>query len=231
MKQLLLREDDDFDLVTVYDTYKDLLSMKVHHGGSFTPKGGKEYILANISFVDLLDINGFSVHTVDGIVKELGYSATKVSDDDLEDEGDNHIEFEVNDDNDGFVDEQNMIKDVDVDMQPFKDDRDMKESFVRRCDLIESQVDVSEADLDVINLDSFSNDLEDGVDNERRKMLRELRKKGKSTDKGMFDYDFLVGQRAFRRIYVCLDALKKGFKATGRDINGFDSLFHEGFLS
>ncbi|GKB51436.1 hypothetical protein Tco_0902189, partial [Tanacetum coccineum] len=53
--------------------------------------------------------------------------------------------FEVNDDSDRFVDEQNMIKDVVIDMQPFKDDMDRKEALVRRCDLIESRIDVSEA--------------------------------------------------------------------------------------
>ncbi|GJR58397.1 ribonuclease H-like domain-containing protein [Tanacetum coccineum] len=47
---------------------------------------------------------------------------------------------------------------------PSKDDMDKNESFIRRCNPIVSQVDVSEADLDVIDLDSFSSDLEDGVD-------------------------------------------------------------------
>ncbi|GJX04193.1 hypothetical protein Tco_0190109 [Tanacetum coccineum] len=52
--------------------------MNVHHGGSFTPKGGREYVLGNISFVDLLDIKVFSVHTVDDIVKQVRYSAKEV---------------------------------------------------------------------------------------------------------------------------------------------------------
>ncbi|GJU79112.1 hypothetical protein Tco_1276182, partial [Tanacetum coccineum] len=61
------------------------------------------------------------------------------------------------------------------------------------CDLKQSHVDVSKADLDVIDLDSFGSDLEDGIDTERRTILRELRKQIKSIDKGMFD--FFVGQR------------------------------------
>ncbi|GKE96327.1 hypothetical protein Tco_1581182, partial [Tanacetum coccineum] len=108
--QWLVREEGDFDLVTIYDTYKDLFSMKVHHGGSFTPKGGREYVL----------------------------------------------------------------EDVVMDRQPSKDDIHKKESFVRRCDLIESHVDVSETDLDVIDLDSFGIDLEYRVDSERRKILKDL---------------------------------------------------------
>nr|GEU42205.1 hypothetical protein [Tanacetum cinerariifolium] len=75
----------------------------------------------------------------------------------------------TNDDSDGFVDEQNIINDVAVDMQPFKDDMDRKEAL-------------------------------DLVDSKRRKMLRELRKKGKSIDKGMFD--FFVDQRFDNRELV-----------------------------
>ncbi|GJW65266.1 hypothetical protein Tco_0117150 [Tanacetum coccineum] len=41
----LVRKEDDFDPITVYDIYKDLFSMKVHYGGSFNPKVGREYIL------------------------------------------------------------------------------------------------------------------------------------------------------------------------------------------
>nr|GEX95714.1 hypothetical protein [Tanacetum cinerariifolium] len=48
MQQRLVRDDDDdFD-----PAYADLFSMKVHHGGKFTPKGRREYVLDNISFVD-----------------------------------------------------------------------------------------------------------------------------------------------------------------------------------
>ncbi|GKE23645.1 hypothetical protein Tco_1435157 [Tanacetum coccineum] len=78
MQQWLVREEDDID-ATIYDIYKDLFSMKVHHGGSFTPKGRREYVLGNISFVDLLGINSFSVYIVDDIVKELEYSSTGMS--------------------------------------------------------------------------------------------------------------------------------------------------------
>nr|GEV31264.1 transposase, MuDR, plant [Tanacetum cinerariifolium] len=197
------------------------------------------------------------------ILREVGKEAyTKIkSDDDIEHEGSNYIEFKVNDESDGFVDNQNILEGVAVYMKPFKDDTDRKEVLVGRCDLIESQ-----ADLDVIDLDSFGSDIKDGIDSERRKMLRELRKKGKSIDKNMFD--FFVGQRliqenllriglksiqcrvreslrllrmkmkgepnlesltrTFRRIYVCLGALKKGFKASGGDILGLDGCFMKG---
>nr|GEY42110.1 hypothetical protein [Tanacetum cinerariifolium] len=66
-------------------------------------------------------------------------------------------------------------------------------------DLKQSQVDVIEADLDVIDLYLFGSDLEDGIYIERRKLLRELRKLDKLIDKGMFD--FFVGQMFDNREY------------------------------
>nr|GEW14129.1 hypothetical protein [Tanacetum cinerariifolium] len=68
-------DDEEFD---VYETYTDLFSIKVNYGDSFTPKGGREYILGIISYVNLVYRNGFSIQTVNDIVKELGYSATDV---------------------------------------------------------------------------------------------------------------------------------------------------------
>nr|GFB50968.1 hypothetical protein [Tanacetum cinerariifolium] len=42
----IVRDDDeDYDAQTVDDTYTNLFSIKVNHGGSFTPKGGREYVL------------------------------------------------------------------------------------------------------------------------------------------------------------------------------------------
>ncbi|GJZ74457.1 hypothetical protein Tco_0638603 [Tanacetum coccineum] len=45
-----------------------------------------------------------------------------------------------------------------------------------------------------IGCSSSKSDLKYGVDIERRKKLRELRKQGKSTDKGMFQYVFFIGR-------------------------------------
>ncbi|GKB32874.1 hypothetical protein Tco_0872275, partial [Tanacetum coccineum] len=68
-------------------------------------------------------------------------------------------------------------------MQPFKNDMERNDTLVRICDIKQSKVDVSEVDLDVIDLDSLNSDLEDGIDTERTKMLRELRKHGKLIDR------------------------------------------------
>ncbi|GKC17915.1 mutator type transposase, partial [Tanacetum coccineum] len=62
------------------------------------------------------------------------------------------------------------------------------------------------ANLDVIDLDSFGNDLENEIDTKRRKVLRELRKQGKSINRGMFD--LFVGQRFDNRELV-KDSIRK----------------------
>ncbi|GJW04923.1 hypothetical protein Tco_1563779 [Tanacetum coccineum] len=60
MQQWYLREDcDDID---------PKIDM-VHHGGSFTPKPIREYVLGNISIIDLVDIDEFSVHVLDENMK------------------------------------------------------------------------------------------------------------------------------------------------------------------
>nr|GEV34201.1 hypothetical protein [Tanacetum cinerariifolium] len=126
------------------------------------------------------------------------------SDDDLEHEKEH---FKVNDDRDGFLDEQNMIEDIAVDMQLFKDDIDRKEALVRRCDLKESHVDVIKADLDVSYLNSFGSDLVDGIDCEKRHMLIELRRKGKSISKGMFDFFFGSGLITYNLLSIRLEII------------------------
>nr|GEV70730.1 hypothetical protein [Tanacetum cinerariifolium] len=77
---------------------------------------------------------------------------------------------------DDILDENSMIEDVAVHLQPFKSDMGSNDAFIIIGDLKQSHVDVSEADLDVIGLNSFGSDLEDGINTERRKMLREIKK-------------------------------------------------------
>ncbi|GJZ75843.1 RNA-directed DNA polymerase, eukaryota, reverse transcriptase zinc-binding domain protein [Tanacetum coccineum] len=217
----------------------------------------------------------------------------------------------MNDDSDGFVDEQNMIEDVHVDMQPFKNDMERNDTLVRIGDIKQSHVDVSEADLDVIDLDSFelvkdmfdffvgqrvtcigtmptyssfyhdldfsqaSNDgpiIKEIHENDKvkdkspsgnllncRKVARQNKKCNKETlianrdilakaVQQQMQKQYQVDEnpdtilridvhrepnpesptRTFRRIYVCLGALKKGFKVSGRDILGLGGCFIKG---
>nr|GEZ41550.1 transposase, mutator type [Tanacetum cinerariifolium] len=69
---------------------------------------------------------------------------------------------------------------------------------------------------DVIDLDSFGSDLENKIDTQRRKMLRELRKQGKSIDRGMFD--LFVGQR-FDNREIVRDRIRKHLVKSKRTLS------------
>ncbi|GKB80803.1 hypothetical protein Tco_0947698 [Tanacetum coccineum] len=156
--------------------------MKVHHGGSFTSKGGSEYILDTSDNDKGKELFRY-FDPFKGLDDILGQYAQ-----------DNIVEAVTHKDK---VNE--IIEDVEVDMKPFKYEMDKKESFVRRCDPIEAHFDVSEVDLDVINLDSFGSDLEDGVDTERRKILRELRKQNMSTNTAMYQFAFFISYNTLEK--------------------------------
>ena len=54
--------------------YPNLFTLKIHHGGLFTKQPGRQYIQGKMNFVDLVDGDELSVHEIDAMVKELGYS-------------------------------------------------------------------------------------------------------------------------------------------------------------
>ncbi|KAJ9543460.1 hypothetical protein OSB04_023167 [Centaurea solstitialis] len=56
--------------------YKDLFSMKIHHGGVFSGSPGRQYLNGKVTFVDLVDPDELSVHEFDAIMKYLGYHGT-----------------------------------------------------------------------------------------------------------------------------------------------------------
>nr|GEY36892.1 hypothetical protein [Tanacetum cinerariifolium] len=74
---------------------------------------------------------------------------------------------------DVFDDDEHILEDVHIIMYNFIFNPDPKH------DLSIAVVEVHEHDLDVIDYDSFSGDLDDGIDYERRIQLRELKRLGK----------------------------------------------------
>ncbi|GJS85664.1 mutator type transposase [Tanacetum coccineum] len=123
-----------------------------------------------------------------------------------------------------ILDEQNMIKDVVIDMQPFKDDMDRKEALVRRCDLIESRIDRF-----------YSRELV--KDRIRKHSVESMRKLEITKNDNKRAKDRCVGTMP---TYSSSDphvdfsqasvggALKKRFKASGKDIIGLDGCFMKG---
>ncbi|KAJ9546885.1 hypothetical protein OSB04_019428 [Centaurea solstitialis] len=67
---------EDLDIEDLYSNkhYPELFTLKIHHGGLFTKRPGRQYIQGKISYVDLVDGDELSVHEINAMVKELGYT-------------------------------------------------------------------------------------------------------------------------------------------------------------
>ncbi|CAI9259174.1 unnamed protein product [Lactuca saligna] len=50
-----------------------MFSMELHHGGKFTKFPGVKYIEGVVAYIDVIDIEEFSVHEMDSIMLDLGY--------------------------------------------------------------------------------------------------------------------------------------------------------------
>ncbi|CAI9288241.1 unnamed protein product [Lactuca saligna] len=67
-----------FDPRVVYDGHPTLFTIKLHHGGEFTKFPNVNYIEGTVTYVDMVDIEEFSIHEMDAIMKGLGYSVPPV---------------------------------------------------------------------------------------------------------------------------------------------------------
>ncbi|GJR79672.1 hypothetical protein Tco_0150457 [Tanacetum coccineum] len=77
--------------------------------------------------------------------------------------------------------------------------------------------------LDVIDYDSFGSDLDNEIDPKRRGTTVRIDVQHKPNPESP--------TRIFKRVYVCLGALKQGFKACGTEIFGLDRCFMSDFGS
>ncbi|CAI9293924.1 unnamed protein product [Lactuca saligna] len=62
----------------VYDGYPNIFSIELHHGGSFTKFPNIRYINGQVRYFDVVDIDEFSVHELDLMMRELGYDGTEI---------------------------------------------------------------------------------------------------------------------------------------------------------
>nr|GEZ96862.1 SIT4 phosphatase-associated protein family, armadillo-type fold protein [Tanacetum cinerariifolium] len=88
-----------------------------------------------------------------------------------------------------FDDDEHIVEDVHMSMNNFNSIPYSKHG------LRIGGVEVQDHDLDVIDYDSFGNDLDDGVDSKRRIQLKELKRIGKQKNKGPNKYYFYLGQQ------------------------------------
>ncbi|XP_023761954.2 uncharacterized protein LOC111910350 isoform X1 [Lactuca sativa] len=62
----------------VYAGYPNIFSIELHHGGSFTKFPNIRYINGQVRYFDVVDIDEFSVHELDLMMRELGYDGTEI---------------------------------------------------------------------------------------------------------------------------------------------------------
>ncbi|KAJ9561129.1 hypothetical protein OSB04_006289 [Centaurea solstitialis] len=51
-----------------------MISLKIYHGGVFSPHPSRKYLLGKCQFVDLVDTDEFSVYELNAMMKEIGYT-------------------------------------------------------------------------------------------------------------------------------------------------------------
>ncbi|CAI9281188.1 unnamed protein product [Lactuca saligna] len=64
---------DEIDVARRYVGHPTIFSVRLHHGGQFTKFPGRKYIKGKQNYVDLLDIDTFSIHDIDEMMEELGH--------------------------------------------------------------------------------------------------------------------------------------------------------------
>ncbi|CAI9291533.1 unnamed protein product [Lactuca saligna] len=66
---------DEINIDQSYVGHPTVFSIRMHHGGEFTSFPGRKYIHGKQTFVDLLDIDTFSVHDIDEMMEDLRYAS------------------------------------------------------------------------------------------------------------------------------------------------------------
>ncbi|GJR84051.1 hypothetical protein Tco_0154836 [Tanacetum coccineum] len=69
------KPDDDLSRVrSAYDANVNMFSLKIHHGGVFVGFPERRYVNGQEAYIDLIDIDTFSVLELSSFMKELGYT-------------------------------------------------------------------------------------------------------------------------------------------------------------
>ncbi|CAI9279971.1 unnamed protein product [Lactuca saligna] len=62
-----------FDALDLYVDHSHLFTIELRHGGKLTPFPNVRYVKGKLTYIDLVDIDEFSVHELDAMMLELGY--------------------------------------------------------------------------------------------------------------------------------------------------------------
>ncbi|KAL4560423.1 hypothetical protein LXL04_032574 [Taraxacum kok-saghyz] len=61
------------DLDKAYEATDNYFTLKLHYGGVFTKVPGRKYKNGNVAYFDFVDIDLFSVHNINEMVRDIGY--------------------------------------------------------------------------------------------------------------------------------------------------------------
>ncbi|CAI9264543.1 unnamed protein product [Lactuca saligna] len=64
---------EEIDVGRHYWGHPTIFSIRLYHGGEFTKFPGRKYIKGKQTYIDLLDMDTFSVHDIDEMMEQLGY--------------------------------------------------------------------------------------------------------------------------------------------------------------
>nr|KAJ0224071.1 hypothetical protein LSAT_V11C200087730 [Lactuca sativa] len=223
----------------VYAGYPNIFSIELHHGGSFTKFPNIRYINGQVRYFDVVDIDEFSVHELDLIMRELGYDGTEIMyyHFRLPNEGfDFGLRALGNDDDvrnlSRYVTHNNKMIKVYTEhgqtnlltyfMSPTGPRRVIIEDMEKQDSIRPSSPVVAHEVVTPIQIDVGEGDLGLALTLYKSATPEFSRSKGWKHSKGA------SSTRKFRRIYVCLGPLKKGFKAGLREFLGLDGAFMKG---
>ncbi|GJZ66733.1 hypothetical protein Tco_0623429 [Tanacetum coccineum] len=69
---------EEMDVYEAYATQESMLSLKLNYVGFFTKSPGRTYVNEDFSFFNCIDIDEFSVHELNDVVKKLGFSGKTI---------------------------------------------------------------------------------------------------------------------------------------------------------
>ncbi|KAK9070482.1 hypothetical protein SSX86_010884 [Deinandra increscens subsp. villosa] len=69
---------DNAEVFKIYKDFPDRFSIKLHHGGRFTKLPNRKYVKGKVDYIDLIDIDLFSLHELDDVMLRLDYTEAGV---------------------------------------------------------------------------------------------------------------------------------------------------------
>ncbi|GKD03639.1 hypothetical protein Tco_1178613 [Tanacetum coccineum] len=226
LKDYFRKEGIHFDPVQVYAGKDNLFSIKLHHDGKFTPSPKRRYVGGKLNYVDKIDMDPFNVDELHMFVKDLGYDPKQLM----------------------FYHYKLPDKSLDYGLRPLSCDADV----VSLIKLVANYLLHTNPQIPIKAVqEHMKKQFQVGVSKTkafRAKAKAEVHLRGDQEQQYALLWDYChalkkanpnttvkidvyrahnphENVRRFKRIYVCLGALKDRFRASRRQLLGLDGAF------